>query len=84
MKKIRETGVKAVFSEGSISPKAAETIAKEAGVAVYSGEDALYGDALGAEGTDGATYLGSQEHNVRLILESWGVVPSELPAVLQK
>lgn len=84
VRKIRETGVKAVFSEGSISPKAAETIAEEAGVAVYSGEDALYGDALGAEGTDGATYLGSQEHNVRLILESWGVVPSELPAVLQK
>lgn len=84
VKKIRETGVKAVFSEGSISPKAAETIATEAGVAVYSGEDALYGDALGAEGTDGATYLGSQEHNVRLILESWGVVPTELPAVLQK
>ncbi|GAA2447229.1 metal ABC transporter substrate-binding protein [Agromyces soli] len=84
VKKIRETGVEAVFSEGSISPKAAETIATEAGVAVYSGENALYGDALGAEGTDGATYLGSQEHNVRLILESWGVVPTELPAVLQK
>lgn len=83
VQKIRETGVKAVFSEGSISPKAAETIGSEAGVTVYSGADALYGDALGAEGTDGATYLGSQEHNVRLILESWGVEPSPLPAVLQ-
>lgn len=83
VRKIRETGVQAVFSEGSISPKAAETIAAEAGVTVYSGPDALYGDALGAEGTEGATYLGSQEHNVRLILESWGVEPSELPAVLQ-
>ena len=81
--KIRETGVKAVFSEASISPKAAETIANEAGVKVYSGADALYGDALGADGTEGATYLGSQEHNVRLILESWGVAPSALPAVLQ-
>lgn len=83
VRKIRETGVQAVFSEGSISPKAAETIAAEAGVTVYSGPDALYGDALGAEATDGATYLGSQEHNVRLILESWGVEPSALPAALQ-
>jgi zinc/manganese transport system substrate-binding protein/manganese/iron transport system substrate-binding protein len=81
--KIRATGVKAVFSEASISPKAAETIAREAGVTVYSGEDALYGDALGAAGSDGETYLGSQEHNVRLILESWGVEPSALPDVLQ-
>ena len=81
--KIRETGVKAVFSETSISPKTAETIAAEAGVKVYSGPDSLYGDSLGAEGTDGATYLSSQEHNARLILESWGVEPSALPAALQ-
>lgn len=81
--KIRATGVKAVFSEASISPKAAETIAREAAVTVYSGEDALYGDALGATGSDGETYLGSQEHNVRLILESWGVEPSVLPDVLR-
>jgi ABC-type Zn uptake system ZnuABC Zn-binding protein ZnuA len=81
--KISATGVKAVFSEASISPKTAETIAAEAGVTVYSGPDALYGDALGAEGTDGATYLTSQEHNARLILESWGVEPSALPTALQ-
>jgi zinc/manganese transport system substrate-binding protein/manganese/iron transport system substrate-binding protein len=81
--KIRETGVKAVFSEASISAKTAETIATEAGVTVYSGDDALYGDSLGAEGTAGATYLGSQIHNVRLILESWGVSATELPAALE-
>jgi zinc/manganese transport system substrate-binding protein/manganese/iron transport system substrate-binding protein len=80
---IRSTGVLAVFSEASLSPKAAETIANEAGVTVYSGDDALYGDALGAPGSDGETYLGSQIHNARLILESWGVEPSALPAVLQ-
>lgn len=79
---IEETGVQAVFSEASISPKAAETIAEEAGVAVYSGEDALYGDSLGQPGSEGETYIGSQVHNVRLILESWGVEPSPLPAVL--
>jgi ABC-type Zn uptake system ZnuABC Zn-binding protein ZnuA len=81
--KIAATGVQAVFSEASISPKAAETIAREAGVTVYSGEDALYGDSLGVAGSEGETYIGSQEHNVRLILESWGIEPSALPALLQ-
>lgn len=81
--RIRSTGVAAVFSEASISPKAAETIAAEAGVTVYSGPDALYGDSLGVEGSDGATYLGSQLHNARLILESWGVTPTAVPASLQ-
>lgn len=80
---IRATGVKAVFSEASISAKAAATIADEAGVAVYSGDDALYGDSLGVEGSPGETYLGSQIHNARLILESWGVTPSPLPGLLQ-
>ena len=80
---IRSTGVQAVFSEASLSPKAAETIAREAGVAVYSGSDALYGDSLGAVGSDGDTYLGAQEHNARLILESWGVTPSPLPELLR-
>ncbi len=81
--KIRATGVKAVFSEASISPKAAETIAREAGVTVYSGDDALYGDSLGSGGPPGQTYLGSQVHNATLILESWGVTPSPLPPLLQ-
>lgn len=80
---IRATGAGAVFSEASISPKAAETIAREAGVAVYSGDDALYGDSLGAAGSDGETYVGSQLHNARLILESWGVTPSPLPELLR-
>jgi len=81
--KIRDTGVAAVFSEASISPKAAETIAAESGAVVYSGDDALYGDSLGQPGSEGETYVGSQVHNARLILESWGVEPSALPAALQ-
>jgi ABC-type Zn uptake system ZnuABC Zn-binding protein ZnuA len=83
VERIRETGVQAVFSEASISPKAAETIANEAGVTVYSGDDALYGDSLGQPGSEGETYLGSQVHNARLILESWGVEPSALPDLLE-
>ncbi|TFC92732.1 zinc ABC transporter substrate-binding protein [Cryobacterium sinapicolor] len=80
---ITATGVKAVFSEASISPKAADTIASEAGVTVYSGEDALYSDSLGATGSDGASYIGSQLHNVGLILESWGAEPTAVPADLR-
>ncbi|TFB95784.1 zinc ABC transporter substrate-binding protein [Cryobacterium sp. MDB2-10] len=82
--KIKATGVKAVFSEASISPKAADTIARQAGVTVYSGDDALYGDSLGPAGSDGATYVASQLHNVRLILESWGRVPTAVPADLRE
>ena len=80
---IKATGVKAVFSEASISAKAADAIASEAGVTVYSGDDALYGDSLGPAGSDGESYISSQLHNVSLILESWGVTPSAVPADLQ-
>lgn len=76
---IRESGVRAVFSETSIDPQIAETIASEADVEVYSGEDALYADSLGAEGTPGETYVGSVIHNVTLIVESWGVEPLPVP-----
>jgi ABC-type Zn uptake system ZnuABC Zn-binding protein ZnuA len=81
---IRATGTRAVFSETSISPRAAATIAEEADVAVFDGEDALYGDSLGPKGSDGATYVGSQVHNVRMLVESWGVTPPELPAVVSE
>ncbi|MGO4690438.1 metal ABC transporter substrate-binding protein [Glaciibacter sp. 2TAF33] len=81
---IRKTGVKAVFSEASINPKAADTIAKEAHVEVYSGADALYGDSLGPAGSPGDTYIHSQVHNVSLILKSWGVTPSGVPPGLRE
>jgi ABC-type Zn uptake system ZnuABC Zn-binding protein ZnuA len=66
--RIRATGVKAIFSETSLPPKTAETIATEAGVKVVEGEDALYGDALGPPGSAGATYLGMMAHNTRTIV----------------
>jgi zinc/manganese transport system substrate-binding protein/manganese/iron transport system substrate-binding protein len=80
---ITAVGVKAIFSEASVSPKTAETIATEAGVTVYSGDDALYVDSLGPDGSDGETYIKAQLHNTTLMLESWGVTPSALPANLQ-
>jgi zinc/manganese transport system substrate-binding protein len=66
--KIKATGTKAVFTESSLPPKSAEAIAQQAGVKVIGGEDALYGDSLGAEGTPQGTYLGAEQHNTRTIV----------------
>ena len=49
--KIEATGVRAVFSESSLPPKTAETVAAEAGVQVVEGEDSLYADGLGPAGS---------------------------------
>jgi manganese/iron transport system substrate-binding protein len=68
--KIRATGVKAVFSETSLPPRTAETIAQEAGVKVVEGDDALYGDSLGPPGSDGDTYLKMVRHNTRTIVSN--------------
>jgi ABC-type Zn uptake system ZnuABC Zn-binding protein ZnuA len=68
--KIKATGVKAVFSETSLPPRTAETIAREAGVKVVEGEDALYGDSLGPAGSDGDTYLKMVRHNTRTIVSN--------------
>jgi ABC-type Zn uptake system ZnuABC Zn-binding protein ZnuA len=67
--KIREQGVKAVFSESSLPPKTAASIAQEAGVEVVEGADALYGDTLGPAGSPGATYLEMQAHNTQTIVD---------------
>lgn len=79
---ITATGVQAVFSEASLNPKTADTIASEAGVTVYSGDDALFVDSLGPADSAGDTYIAAQLHNTALILESWGVTPTDVPADL--
>ena len=68
VQRIRATGVKAIFSETSLPPRAAETIGREAGVKVVVGTDALYGDALGPPGSDGDTYLKMIRHNTTTIV----------------
>ncbi|HKA04637.1 MAG TPA: metal ABC transporter substrate-binding protein [Acidimicrobiales bacterium] len=70
--KIKAQGVKAVFSESSLPPKTAEAIAREAGVKVVDGDDALYGDTLGPVGSDGDTYLKMEEHNTKEIVANLG------------
>ncbi|HEV3399560.1 MAG TPA: zinc ABC transporter substrate-binding protein, partial [Actinomycetes bacterium] len=66
----KTTGVKAIFSETSLPPRAAETIGLEAGIRVVTGEDALYGDGLGPPGSDGDTYLKMIRHNTRTIVSN--------------
>ncbi|HEY4333404.1 MAG TPA: metal ABC transporter substrate-binding protein [Ilumatobacteraceae bacterium] len=68
--KIKAQGVKAIFSESSLPPKTAEAIAKEAGVKVLAGDDALYGDTLGPPGSAGDTYLKMEQHNTEEIVEN--------------
>jgi zinc/manganese transport system substrate-binding protein len=65
--KIKATGAKAIFTESSLPPKSAEAIATQAGVKVVGGEDALFGDSLGAPGTPEGTYLGAERHNTEVI-----------------
>lgn len=60
---IRRTGTRAVFTEQSLSPDAAEALARKVDVRVVAGADGLYGDSLGPAGSPGATYLGMMRHN---------------------
>ncbi|MBM2617069.1 zinc ABC transporter substrate-binding protein [Actinoplanes sp. LDG1-06] len=66
--KIKATGTKAIFTESSLPPKTAESIAQQAGVKVVGGEDALFGDSLGEPGTPEGTYLGAEKHNTEVIV----------------
>ena len=79
---IKASGTKAVFSETSLSPKLAETIAQEAGVKVHSGDNALYSDSLGTAGSAGETYLSATIHNVTVLMDSWDYAILPLPATL--
>jgi ABC-type Zn uptake system ZnuABC Zn-binding protein ZnuA len=68
--RIKASGARAVFSETSLPPRTAETIGREAGVKVVTGEDALYGDSLGPPGSDGDTYLKMIRHNTATIVSN--------------
>jgi ABC-type Zn uptake system ZnuABC Zn-binding protein ZnuA len=68
--RVKEQHVKAVFSESSLPPKTADAIAQEAGVKIVQGDDSLYGDSLGPEGSEGATYVSMLRHNTRVIVDN--------------
>lgn len=57
---IEREKVRAVFPESSLSPKVADAIASQTGA---SADYTLYGDTLGPDGSDGATYLSMEAAN---------------------
>ncbi|HEY5708011.1 MAG TPA: zinc ABC transporter substrate-binding protein [Solirubrobacterales bacterium] len=65
---IEREGVEAVFPESSLSPKVAEAIAGQTGA---TAEYTLYGDTLGPEGSDGATYLQMEAANADSMLRGF-------------
>ncbi len=65
VRRIRAENVPAVFAETTVNPALIRQVAKEAKVAVV---DDLYGDSLGAKGSDGATYVAMMESNTRKIV----------------
>jgi ABC-type Zn uptake system ZnuABC Zn-binding protein ZnuA/ABC-type Mn2+/Zn2+ transport system permease subunit len=62
---IEKEEVKAVFPESSLSSKVATAIADQTGAAA---DYTLYGDALGPEGSDGATYLEMERANADAVV----------------
>ena len=69
---IVERGIKAVFVEASVSPRAIEAVvsgARARGHSVSIG-GTLYSDSLGDAGTPAGTYVGMVRHNVETIVEA--------------
>ena len=76
---VKDSGAVAIFAENSNNSKSIEAIARGAGVTPIVGDDALYGDSLGPDGSAGATYVGSIIHNVRAVTDAWGGTAPALP-----
>lgn len=82
-KEVKDSGALAVFAENSNNSKSIEAVAKAAGVKAIIGDDALYGDSLGPDGSAGATYTGSIIHNVTTLVNAWNGTVASLPDSLK-
>lgn len=80
---VKDSGATALFAENSNNSKSIEAIAQAAGVTAVIGDDALYGDSLGPDGSPGATYTGSIVHNVTTIVTAWKGTLAPLPDTLK-
>ncbi|MBN9644074.1 metal ABC transporter solute-binding protein, Zn/Mn family [Corynebacterium mendelii] len=78
-KKVQDSGAVALFAENSNNSKSIEAIANAAGVRAVMGDDALYGDSLGPDGSDGETYIGSILHNVTNLVTAWDGTVAPIP-----
>ncbi|WP_410175625.1 metal ABC transporter substrate-binding protein [Limnoraphis robusta] len=67
---IRKSQVPAIFAETTINPKLITTVAEEAGVKLAENE--LYSDSIGAQGSDGDSYIKMLVSNTETIVEALG------------
>jgi manganese/iron transport system substrate-binding protein len=67
---IRKSQVTAIFAETTINPKLITTVAEEAGVKLAENE--LYSDSIGAQGSDGDSYIKMLVSNTETIVEALG------------
>lgn len=79
VEQVKESKTKVIFAENSNNSKSIDAVGRAAGVRVISNDDALYGDSLGPEGTEGATYIGSIVHNVQTLVTAWGGTVAPMP-----
>jgi ABC-type Zn uptake system ZnuABC Zn-binding protein ZnuA len=70
VKAVKAEGVKAIFTESTLPSKVAQTVAKEAGVKVVEGGDALYGDGLGTKSSKAGSYLDMMRHNTDTLVKN--------------
>lgn len=80
---VKKSGARAIFAENSNNSKSIEAVAKAAGVKAIVGDDALYGDSLGPDSSEGATYVGSIVHNVTNLVKAWDGTVAKLPGSLK-
>ena len=79
---VKDSGAVALFAENSNNSKSIEAVAQAAGVKAIVGDDALYGDSLGPDGSAGQTYVGSITHNVTTLVQAWNGNVPQLPDTL--
>jgi ABC-type Zn uptake system ZnuABC Zn-binding protein ZnuA/ABC-type Mn2+/Zn2+ transport system permease subunit len=65
---VRREHVRAIFPESSLSPRLAETVARETGA---SSDYTLYGDTLGPAGSSGSTYLRMEAANASAMVRGF-------------
>lgn len=69
---MKKYGVHVIFPESNISQASIRKLVdagREQGMELQIASDYLYGDAMGAKGSDGDTYLKMVEHNVETIVK---------------
>lgn len=80
VQKIKDQKVTAIFVESSVSPKLADTVAKESGAKVI--DTPIYADSLDTEGV-ADNYIGATIANTKTLIEAWGLTPESVPSSLQ-